>query len=94
MRVACVLIPSFSVAVERRADRRLADQTLIVYERNTVLNASPEALGVRRGMSLRKAKALYPHAVFVEANRILYHDVAEAMLDALESVAPSSSRSG
>ena len=88
MRIACVLFPSFSVAVERRANPRLADQPLIVYEHSTVLDASPEALGARRITSLRKAKALYPHAVFVEANRVLYHDVAEAMLDAMESVAP------
>ena len=88
MRIACVFIPSYAVAIERRTDPRQVEQPLVVYDRNAVLDASPEAAGVRRGLPLRQAKALCPHAVFVEANHALYREVTEAMLDALESVAP------
>lgn len=88
MRIACVFIPSYAVAIERRTDPRQVEQPLVVYDRKAVLDASPEAAGVRRGLPLRQAKALCPHAVFVEANHTLYREVTEVMLDALESVAP------
>lgn len=94
MRTACVLIPSFAIEVERQRDPRPAAQPLVVYDRHTVLDASTEATRVRRGLPLRQAKALCPHAIFVEANHALYREVAEAMLDALESVAPVIEPSG
>ena len=33
MRIACVLIPSFAVAVERLRTPRLAEQPVVVYDR-------------------------------------------------------------
>jgi len=88
MRIACVLIPTFAVAVERRANPALDGQPVIVSDGSTVLNASPEAAGVYSRLPLRQAKASCPHAIFVEANHASYRDVVEAMLDALETVAP------
>lgn len=88
MRIACVLVPSFFVAVARRGDPRLAAQPLVVYYRNAVLDASAEVGTLRPGLLLRQAKALYPHAVFLEANQALCREVAGAMLDALEAVTP------
>ena len=64
MRIACVRIPCFTVAIERRANPQLEEQPLVVYDRGGVLDASPEAAGVRRGLPLRQAKALCPSAVF------------------------------
>ena len=87
MRIACVFVPSFAVAVERQADPRLVEQPLVVYDRNAVIDASPEAASVRV-LTVRQAKAACPDAVFVEANRALYRDVTEAMLDAVEKVSP------
>ncbi len=88
MRIACVLTPSFTAAVEQRANPRYTEQPLVIYHRNAVIDTSAEAAGIRRGLPLRQAKALCPHAVFVEANHALYRDVAEAMLDALEGITP------
>ena len=88
MRIACVLTRSFTAAVEQRTKPRYTEQPLVIYHRNAVVDASAEATGIRRGLPLRQAKALCPHAVFVEANHALYRDVAEAMLDGLESVTP------
>ena len=88
MRIACVRIPCFTVAVERRANPQLEEQPLVVYDRGGVIDASPEATGVRRGLPLRQAKALCPSAVFAQANVSLYRDVAEGMLDAIEEVSP------
>ncbi len=87
MRIAYVFVPSFTVAVEQRANPHLADQPLIVYDRNAVIDASPEAASTRV-LTVRQAKAACPHAVFVEANHALYRDVTEAMLDAVEEVSP------
>ena len=87
MRIACVLIPSFAVAVERRASPAFDGTPLAVLDRDVVLDA--DAAGVRRGLSLRQAKALRPDATFVEANHARYRDVAEAMLGALERVTPA-----
>jgi nucleotidyltransferase/DNA polymerase involved in DNA repair len=94
MRIACVAVPTFAVAVERRADPALAGQPLAVYERNAVLDASPELTGLERGLSLRKAKALHPYALFIEAHHALYREVAEAMVDAIEGVTPCVEPSG
>ena len=88
MRIACVRIPCFTVAVERRANPQLEEQPLVVYDRSDVIDASQEATGVQRGLPLRQAKALCPRAVFAQANVSLYRDVAEAMLDAIEEVSP------
>jgi nucleotidyltransferase/DNA polymerase involved in DNA repair len=89
MRIACVAVPTFAFAVERRSDPALAGQPVAVYERNAVLDASPELSGLVRGLSLRKAKALHPHAVFIEAHHALYREVAETMVSALEEVTPA-----
>ena len=88
MRIACVLIPTFAVNVERRANPQLAEQPLVVYERNHVIDASSDAVGICGGIPLRHAKAVCPHAAFVEQNYVLYRELFGAMLDALESLAP------
>lgn len=94
MRTACVLVSSFAVAVERQVNPLPAGQPLVIYDRHRVLDASVEAQGVGHDFPLRQAKALYPFAVFVEANHVLYREVFGAMLDALERVAPLVERAG
>jgi protein ImuB len=87
MRIACVRVPTFAVAVERQARPELAGQPLIVTDRTRVLDRSAELAGAR-DLSVRQAKALYPHAAFIEANHARYRAVFDALLDALETVAP------
>ncbi|MEX2160261.1 MAG: hypothetical protein WEB04_12745 [Dehalococcoidia bacterium] len=86
MRIACVLVPSFAVAVERRSDPCLAGQPVVVYDRHGVIDA--DAAGVRRGQTLRSAKGQAPGAMFLQADYARYRVVSDAMLDALEHVAP------
>ena len=88
MRLACVYIPRFALAVEARLDPRLLRASAIVYDRNRVLEASPELTDVRPGQPLRQARAAYPDAVFVPANLLFYREISEAMLHALEQVGP------
>jgi nucleotidyltransferase/DNA polymerase involved in DNA repair len=87
MRVACALVPVFAVAVERQADPRLNDQPLAVISRGRILDACA-TLGLRAGVPVREARALYPHATFLEANVQLYRKTFDCMLEALESVTP------
>ena len=54
MRIACVLIPSFAVAVERLREPRLAERPVVVYDRAAVLDASDDAAGVHPGAPLRQ----------------------------------------
>jgi nucleotidyltransferase/DNA polymerase involved in DNA repair len=88
MRIACVLIPSFAVAVESLRNPCSTDGPVIVYDRHTVIDVSPDTSGVCRDLPLRQAKALCPHAAFVDADHALYRAAFEAMLDGLEEVAP------
>ena len=89
MRIACVLVSYFPVAVERLAHPALAGrQSLVVIENKAVLDASADLAGIHHGLSARRAKALCPQATFVEANHARYRDVFNAMLDGLERVVP------
>jgi nucleotidyltransferase/DNA polymerase involved in DNA repair len=87
MRIACVLVPTFVVAVERQVDSRLNGQPVAVVSRGRVLDACPN-LGLQTGAPVREARALYPHATFLEANVQRYRETFDRMLDALESVTP------
>jgi DNA polymerase-4/protein ImuB len=94
MRIACILIPHFPVAVERQRDPALRERPVVIGEtpdqRKAVLDCSPEAeaQGVRVGMPLRQALSLCRDAVFLPPHPSLYRDVFESMLDALESFSP------
>jgi protein ImuB len=94
MRVACVLIRSFAVQLERRDRPELRGAPLVVggapHERRTVWDCSPDArrAGVQPGMPLRRALALCHEAVFVEPRPVLYTDTLNAIVEALENVSP------
>jgi DNA polymerase-4 len=88
MRIACLIIPAFSVSLERLREPALEDALVIVFDRNQVLEASPQLFGCTAGLSLRKAKALYPDASFCPADHARYRSIFEKMLAALEEVTP------
>ncbi|MGD0765881.1 MAG: DNA polymerase Y family protein [Dehalococcoidia bacterium] len=94
MRIACIIIPHFSVAVERQRDPSLRGRPVVIGEtpdqRKAVLDCSPEgeAQGVRAGMPLRQALALCRDAVFLPPHPSLYRDVFESVLAGLETFSP------
>lgn len=94
MRIACILIPHFPVAVERADNPSLRERSVIIGDtadgRKMVLDCSPEveAQGVRASMPLRKALALCSEAIFLMPNPSRYRDVADAILDTLETISP------
>ncbi len=94
MRIACILIPHFPVAVERQRDPSLCGRPLVIGEtpdqRKAVLDCSPEAeaRGVRVGMPLRAALALCRNALFLPPHPSRYSDVFDSLLAALETFSP------
>lgn len=88
MRLAYIHIPRFALAVEARLNPQLLRAPAIVYDHNHVLETSPGLDDTHPGESLRKARAAYPHAIFVPATPLLYRDVSETLLRALELIGP------
>lgn len=87
--IACVLLPYFAAAVERRANTALLDKPLVILEKSQqVWAVSQEAAqaGVRPGMSLRQSRALCPQARPLPANPDRYQAAANELLDLLADV--------
>jgi DNA polymerase-4 len=86
-------VADFAVAVERLADRQLADKPVIIAPegavRATVYDMSEEAYqeGVRKGMPLRRARRLCPKAPILAPHTARYE---QAMADLLRQALPYS----
>lgn len=95
MRLACVTVPNFRIALERARAPRLGGCAVAIGEpppgTNTVLDCSPEAaaLGIRTGMPLRDARTLAPDLVVLPPDPVFYARSSEGMLDALEGAEPA-----
>lgn len=94
MRIACLFIPHFPVAVERTLRPELCFKPTVIggspEERKVVLDCSPEALrhGIRVGMPLREALSRCREAVFLEAHHALYQKTATTINRALSLISP------
>lgn len=94
MRIACVLLPRFPLAVELLARPELRGRPVVLggapEDRTVVVECTLQAerSGIRRGMALREALARCHDAAFLEAHPARYAEVFERMLDALEHVSP------
>lgn len=92
--IACVLVPYFAAAVERRDDPSLAAVPLVIgaamEDSGKVFAVSAEAarMGVQPGLSLRQARALCPHARFVPADQARYRHAFDALLEVLAGFTP------
>jgi DNA polymerase-4/protein ImuB len=95
MRLACVTVPHFRIALERGRAPHLAGRALAIGEpppgTNQVLDCSPEAAahGVRTGMPLRDARTVVPDLVVLPPDPVFYARRFEALLDALEQAEPA-----
>ncbi len=94
MRLACITVPNFRIALERRRAPELAGCPLAIGEPppggNTIIDCSAEAaaLGVRAGMPLRDARTIVPELVLLPPDPVFYGRAFEAMLDAIEGAEP------
>lgn len=95
-RICCLDLDTFFVSVERVLDPRLLGKPVIVGglpgQRGVVTAASYEvrALGVRSGMSLAKAYALAPNAVYLPTRHGVYGRYAEQTRRIAEGYTPVS----
>lgn len=95
-RVAYLVAPHFPVAVERRAQPRLAGRPVVVANERlgsaaaTVLDCSREALaaGVQPGMALSRVEHLCPEATFLPPRLDLYRSAAAALFQLLDRQMP------
>lgn len=94
MRLACVTIPNFRIALERTRAPGLRGRPLAIGEpppgANIVLDCSPEAaaLGVRTGMPLRDARTVVPDLLLLPPDPVYYGCSFAALLDAIEDAEP------
>ncbi|MCA9973412.1 MAG: hypothetical protein KC425_24500 [Anaerolineales bacterium] len=85
--IACIAIPYFAAAVERRRDGRLRPMPLILggqpWEARPLYAFSREVArrGVKAGMSLRLAHLLAPDARFLPAAELAYGAAAAEIVD-------------
>lgn len=95
-RICCLDLDTFFVSVERLLDPSLVGKPVVVGgapgQRGVVTAASYEvrALGVRSGMSLTRAYALAPHAVFLPTRHGVYGDYATRVREIAEDYTPVS----
>ena len=95
MKVACVYIPDFAVALARRDNAALRGRPVVVggapEEHAQVRACSAEAreVGVMEGMTLRRALALCPGAAFLPWRASLVEAEAEHLLETLEGLCPA-----
>ena len=87
--IACLSIPYFAAAVERRADDALLPKPLAIggqpWEPRPIFAFSHELArqGVEAGMSLRLVQVLSPQAHFMPAARPRYESAAGEVVDLL-----------
>lgn len=87
--IACLTVPYFAAAVERRAQTALAQRPLVIggrpWEAGPLFGFSHEAArqGVRPGMPLRQAHVLSPESSFLPAAPLRYTDADGELIDVL-----------
>jgi nucleotidyltransferase/DNA polymerase involved in DNA repair len=92
--IACLTIPYFAAAVERRADDSLTPKPLAIggqpWEAKPVYAFSQEVArqGVNAGMSLRLVQVLSPDSHFVPAHKPAYGRVSAEVIDVLTDFSP------
>jgi len=95
-RLCCLDLDTFFVSVERLLDPRLRGKPVVVGgrpgQRGVVTSASYEvrALGVRSGMSLKRAFELAPKAIYLPTRHGLYGDYAARVRRIAEGYTPAS----
>lgn len=94
MRLACITVPNFRIALERERDTMLARRPVAIGElppgENAIIDCSPEAaaLGIRTGMPLRDARTLVPDLALLAPDPVFYGRSFETMLAAIEDAEP------
>ncbi len=95
MRLACVTVPNFRIALECARAPELRRRPVAIGEpppgANEVGDCSPEAaaLGIRTGMPLRDARTIVPDLVLLPPDPIFYGRSFDDLLAAIEDAEPA-----
>lgn len=93
--IACLSVPYFAAAVERRTDPTLQQRPLAIggrsWEAKPAYAFSEELAnqGVKSGMSLRAVQVLSPHSHFLPATKPHYSQVSAELTDILTDFTPA-----
>ncbi|HEY5095089.1 MAG TPA: hypothetical protein VII69_08255 [Candidatus Eremiobacteraceae bacterium] len=90
-RIACLIIPRFSVDVCLRLHPSLRDKPIAVAEgaqRREIACASADAVGVHAGMTPKQARAACPNLAVIARDFAAERAAGEELLDALETCSP------
>jgi nucleotidyltransferase/DNA polymerase involved in DNA repair len=87
LKIACVLITHLPAKAELKRRPDLRGKPVIIYQGHgsnwVVLDRTPEAKGVKAGMTLQKAVSRVKNAEQLQANNAFYQGVFDEMVDAL-----------
>jgi protein ImuB len=90
-RIACLIIPRFSIDVCLHRHRSLRDKPIAVAQgeqRREIVCASADAVGVRGGMTPKQARAACPNLAVIARDFAAERAAGEELLDALETCSP------
>jgi protein ImuB len=90
-RIACLLMPRFSLEVCLRVKPSLAGRPVAIAQgasRREIMCASVDAVGVQTGMTPKQARAACPGLVVVARDEIAERAAVMELLDALEACGP------
>jgi len=97
-RIACVYLAHLPVQVERTLDGRLLGAPFIVsglaWKPESVLDVSPEAVGVHLAMNVRQAKQACPHAQVLPPREELYYSIHNTLTQICEQFSPQVETAG
>jgi protein ImuB len=91
-RIACLVMPRFSLEVCLRANPSLAGRPVAVAEgasRREIICASADASGAQPGMTPKQARAACPGLVIVARDEAMERAAVAELLDALEACGPN-----
>jgi len=87
LKIACVLVTHLPMKAELRRRPDLWGKPVIIYQVHgsswIVLDRTPEARGVKAGMTLQKAVSRVKNAEQLEANNAFYQEVFDEIVDVL-----------
>ncbi|MEP7215092.1 MAG: hypothetical protein ABI782_02505 [Anaerolineaceae bacterium] len=95
MDTGCLLVPNFPIAIARRDNPQLRGRAVVVggspeeHAAVTVCSEEAAAAGVTVGITLRRALALCPKAIFLPLRDTEVHTEASRLVDLLQLYSPT-----
>lgn len=89
MKLLCVWLPNFPLAVEVQRRPELRGRAVVVGEPPLAISAACRRLGVRPGMTRRQVEHACPETLFLPADEAAYRQVFGQVLAVLDDFSPA-----